>query len=140
LALKWINEKLEKMVKRYKTNDPYVIAENKNIYVLKHNLHPEILGYYKYERRNKFIVLNSNYEESEQKFVCAHELGHCVFHPNFHTPFLRKNTFFSIERIECEANYFATHLLLYNEKLEDYETTFDLLHINGIPEEMERFL
>jgi Zn-dependent peptidase ImmA (M78 family) len=53
---------------------------------------------------------------------------------------LRKNTLFSIDKIEVEANEFAVHLLLSNENLQDYETMFDIIRENGLPYEMERFL
>ncbi|MGQ0440076.1 ImmA/IrrE family metallo-endopeptidase, partial [Bacillus sp. B-TM1] len=37
-----------------------------------------------------------------QRTVCAHELGHAVLHTHANTPFLRKNTFFSISNLSTE--------------------------------------
>ncbi|WP_412055234.1 ImmA/IrrE family metallo-endopeptidase [Bacillus altitudinis] len=48
----------------------------------------------------------------ENRFsFCAHELGHALLHNESNTPFLKRNTFFSTEKIELEANFFAMHLL-----------------------------
>ncbi len=138
--MKWIDKEIEKLVKKYKTNNPFEIAKCKNIHIVYFEMHPDILGFYKYEKRNKFIVLNTRSEEEERLFLCGHELGHTVMHEKVHTPYLRKNTFFSVDKVECEANYFATHLLLYNKNLQDYETKNDILRDCGIPKEMERFL
>ncbi|WP_025727753.1 ImmA/IrrE family metallo-endopeptidase [Heyndrickxia ginsengihumi] len=138
--MKWIDQEIAKLVKKYKTNNPFELAAYKNIHVVYFEMHPEILGFYKYEKRNKFIVLNTRSEEKERLFLCGHELGHTVMHEKIHTPYLRKNTFFSVDKVECEANYFATHLLLHGENLQNYETTYDLLRSKGIPFEMERFI
>ena len=48
-------------------------------------------------------------------FTCAHELGHAILHPNASTPFLRANTLYSIDKLEQEANSFATNLLISDE-------------------------
>jgi Zn-dependent peptidase ImmA (M78 family) len=125
---------------KFKSDNPYEIAAMMNIDVINWNLHEEINGFYKYDKRNKYIVINSNLNEETQRFVIAHELGHAVLHPRSNTPFLRKNTFFSIDKIEVEANEFAVHLILHNENLENFETKYEILREYGIPFEMERFL
>jgi Zn-dependent peptidase ImmA (M78 family) len=136
----WIENIVKKLIKSCKTNDPYEIAAQKNINVIKWNLHHEIMGFYKYIRRNKFIFINSNLDETIQRFVCAHELGHSQLHPRLNTPFLKQNTFLSVDRIEVEANYFAVNLLLSNEDFQYYETKHQVLMENGIPLEMEKLL
>jgi Zn-dependent peptidase ImmA (M78 family) len=101
-------------------------------------MHEEINGFYKYDRRNKYIVINSNLMDEMQRFVCSHELGHAVLHPRANTPFLRKNTLFSIDKIEIEANRFAIELLIpkdidiQNSNLSIYELT----KLCGIPNEL----
>ena len=64
----------------------------------------EIKGFYKYDKRNKYIFINNNLDDSTQKFVCTHEFGHSQIHPRVNTPFLRKNTFFSTD-CEVSASY-----------------------------------
>ncbi|WP_244961036.1 ImmA/IrrE family metallo-endopeptidase [Bacillus paramycoides] len=75
-----------------------------------------------------------------KKFVCAHELGHAILHPDANTPFMRENTLFSTEKIEVQANYFATKLLLKNRNIYEYQTKKQILMACGIPQEMGRFL
>lgn len=136
----WIERTVKKLVKSCKTNDPYEIAAQKNINVIQWNLHHEIMGFYKYIRRNKFIFINSNLNEDIQRFVCAHELGHSQLHHRVNTPFLKQSTYFSVDKIEVEANFFAVRLLLSDEDLKNYETKYHILREHGIPLEMERFL
>ena len=118
----WIKKIVQDLTTRYKTNDPYELAECKNIHVIPFNLHEEIKGFYKYDKRNKYIFINNNLDDSTQKFVCAHEFGHSQIHPRVNTPFLRKNTLFSTDRVEVEANRFAVELLIPDDSFE-YETT-----------------
>ncbi|MED4885053.1 MULTISPECIES: ImmA/IrrE family metallo-endopeptidase [Bacillus] len=136
----WIERIVNKLVKSCKTNDPYEIAAQKNINVIQWNLHHEIMGFYKYIRRNKFIFINSNLNEDIKRFVCAHELGHSQLHHRVNTPFLKQSTYFSVDKIEVEANFFAVRLLLSDEDLKNYETKYQVLREHGIPLEMERFL
>lgn len=123
----WIKKIVQDLVEKYKTEDPYELAACKNINVIPFNLHEEIKGFYKYDKRNKYVFINNNLDETSQRFVCAHELGHSQLHPRVNTPFLRKNTLFSTDRIEVEANRFAINLLLSDKNPQEYETKFDIL-------------
>lgn len=138
--MNWIKREIEKITKRHNTNCPFEISEQKNIHVVHWDFNNEIWGFYRYERRNRFIFINDNLESYLKRYVCAHELGHAVLHTKINTPFLKANTFYSVDRIEREANEFAVNLLLYDKNLQDYETKFDCLRANGVPLEMERFL
>ncbi|GGB41364.1 ImmA/IrrE family metallo-endopeptidase [Lentibacillus populi] len=136
----WIKNIVDNLVKKYGTNDPFEIASAKNIYVLEHNLHEEIYGFYKYIRRNKFIYINSNLYQEEKRFTCAHELGHSEIHPRVSTPFLKRNTLFSVDKIEVEANRFAVELLMPDDtlyKLSDTKMTInDAASLYGVPDEV----
>jgi Zn-dependent peptidase ImmA (M78 family) len=86
------------------------------------------------------VELNNNINESLQKFVCAHELGHAVLHPKANTPFLKRNTFYSLDKIEVEANTFAVELLLPDEQLYEYKDTslsiYEICELYGVPKEL----
>lgn len=101
-----INNTVKQLCKKHNTKDPFELAQCLNINIFFHDLHEEINGFYKYERRNKFIAINSNLSSTMQRTVCAHELGHAILHPNANTPFLRKNTLLSVDKLEIEANTF----------------------------------
>jgi len=137
--LNWIISTLEKEIKKYKTNNPYDIADKRNIIVRFLPL-GNTLGFYMKNVRHQVITINSDINDHLMKFVCAHELGHAILHPNENTPFLHKNTLFSKDKIELQANFFAVNLLLYGEDLKNYETKYQVLQNYGIPYEMERFI
>ncbi|MDA2382120.1 ImmA/IrrE family metallo-endopeptidase [Bacillus cereus] len=124
------------IVKKYKTTDPFEIAKQKNITVLYADL-GNTLGFYNTYKRFKFIHINNQIDQITQRFVCAHELGHAVLHPKANTPFLRNQTFFSVDRLEIEANTFAVELLLTDEMVSVYEDTClsiqEVAEIHGVP-------
>lgn len=98
----------------------------------------DTLGYFNTYKRIKIIHINQELNESEQQFVCAHELGHSILHPEVNTPFLRKNTLFSISKIEREANEFAVELLLPDTLLYEHQDV-SLSHLaanSGVPLEL----
>lgn len=135
----WIREKVVKLKQKFRTDCPFEIAEQLKIHVLFHNLHKEIRGYYKYDRRNKYIVINNSLDDRLKLLVCAHELGHACLHPRLNTPFMRKNTLLSVDKIEREANRFAAELLIPDENLfESYDqmTIYDIASIHQVPVEL----
>ncbi|MFP7483350.1 ImmA/IrrE family metallo-endopeptidase [Priestia filamentosa] len=138
--MSWIKETVMDLTNQHQSLNPFKIADNLKINVLLLNLHYEIQGFYRYEQRNKYIVINNNLSEVEQRFVCAHELGHAVLHPRSNTPFLRDSTFFSVDRLEVEANTFAVELLLPDDLIKGYgdtQLTLDnLVRMQGIPKNL----
>ncbi len=135
--MKRVKDVVSDLIRKHKTNDPYELASRMNIEVVPWDLHEDIYGFYKYERRNRFIFINSNLNEIMSRFVCSHELGHAVLHNKVNTPFLRKHTFFSIDKIEIEANTFAVELLLPDDFLDTYRNTdttiYQVAAAHGIP-------
>lgn len=124
------------IAQEHETTDPFKIARQKDIIVLFENL-GNTLGFYSTYKRFKFIHINNEIDEITQRFVCAHELGHAVLHPKSNTPFLRNQTFFSVDRLEVEANTFAVELLLTDESIDTYKDTNlsiqEIAEIYGIP-------
>ncbi|WP_051691105.1 ImmA/IrrE family metallo-endopeptidase [Bacillus zhangzhouensis] len=105
-----ITETVSTLQNKFKSSDPFFIANKLDIIVIHEDL-GNTLGYYSKHFRTKFIHINEKVSEKSSFFVCAHELGHALLHSNSNTPFLKRNTFFSTEKIELEANFFAMHLL-----------------------------
>ncbi|OIJ17071.1 hypothetical protein BKP37_00585 [Anaerobacillus alkalilacustris] len=136
--MNWIKQIVVELIKKHNTNDPFELASILNIHVVPWNLHEEINGFYKYDKRNKYIFFNSNLSVEMQRFVCSHELGHALIHPRSNTPFLRNNTLFSIDKIEVEANAFAVELLMEDSTLIEYKnlTLQDVSRICGVPQEV----
>ncbi len=139
ISLLQVQKDILKLVKKYKTNDPFKLAELLGIYIFFGDL-GDTLGFV--HRSHRIVMININYNLTEElkRFVCAHELAHALLHKHLSVPSMRRNTFFSVDKNEMEANRFATYLLLYGKNFEDYETKFDILRDCGIPIEMERYL
>lgn len=136
-----IKDYVMKIVKKHGTTNPFEIAKRKDIIVLFEDL-GNTLGFYNTYKRFKFIHINNRIYETTQRFVCAHELGHALLHPKANTPFLRNKTFFSVDRLEIEANTFAVELLLPDEMISEYQDTNlsiqEIAEIYGIPESFAR--
>jgi Predicted Zn peptidase len=121
------------------TDDPVIIAENMGITVFYESLE-DINGYYSTAFGKQFIHLNRKLKGEKLKLTAAHELGHAILHPNTNTPFMRKHTYFSINKFEIEANTFAVNLLIPDSELSGYQREgFTVQQIAGIykmPEEL----
>lgn len=133
-----IKETVQHLVRKHNTNDPFLLCNDLGIMVTFEPL-GSILGYYNINFRIQSIHLNCSADESLYPFICAHELGHAILHPKISTPFLKANTFFSIDKIERQANTFAVELLLPDDYLELYpDINFSNLALcHGIPSCLE---
>lgn len=114
-----IKEMVEKVKHKYRTNSPYEIAILSGTQIYRSEL-GQIHGFYYNAYRVKQIYLNCNLTKHEEKFVLSHELGHSFCHPNANTPFLKANTYLSVDKLELEANRFAMHLLISDSDLLEY--------------------
>ncbi|WP_270471659.1 ImmA/IrrE family metallo-endopeptidase [Hungatella hathewayi] len=125
-------EYVQKVIRKYKTRSPYELTSSMGVILHREEL-GGILGYYYKVFRIKHIVLNSDleYMSPEEKYVLSHELGHSVVHPDANTPFLRANTYLSVDRMEIEANKFAMQLLISDDDIREYaieqQYTIDML-------------
>ncbi len=113
-----ISKIVSHLIKRCKTRNPFEIADYLDITIFIEEL-GSINGYYNKPLRMKQIHINQDLDYNEKKFTCAHELGHALLHPNSSTPFLRKSTFLSVDKLEIEANKFAMELLISDDVLEE---------------------
>lgn len=137
-----IKETVNNLIDKYETNCPFKIAKQRNIIIIYNQL-KDYFGYFNTYKRCKFIHINNQLDETLQRFVCAHELGHAILHPRTNTPFLKKNTLFSTEKIELEANTFAAELLIPDVFFTDFDnsiiTAQQAASIYGVPEHVVKF-
>lgn len=108
----YVAEQVQKLVKRYKTKDPYTICELKNIEILYDDLEPDVRGFYQYYKRKSMIHLNMHLEKEVQRVVLAHELGHVIMHKGYNCIFLSRHTYMTKNIYEYQANLFSAELLL----------------------------
>lgn len=131
-----IKNKVEQLIKKYGTNDPFEIAKHENIHIWYGNLGGKYGNYIKY-RREKYIFIDKNITPEKMiKFVCAHELGHALCTPKENTQWLKTYTMsINSDKIEKIANTFAVELLLpdmYLHENSDY-SIYNLATAQGIP-------
>lgn len=108
----YIKETVNKLKKKYKTDNPKTIAYSENIEVIYCPL--DIWGMYKYIKRNKVIFVNSCLTESEQHFVLIHEIGHAILHPKSNCFFSNATNYLNKVKIEYEANVFLAEFSIYD--------------------------
>ena len=114
-----IRDKVNYVIKKYGTRDPFRIAKEKDILILYEDL-GSIQGYYNKQFRTKQIHINRNIPDHLQTFTAAHELGHALLHPNESTPFLKNCTLQVVDKLEIEANKFAVELLIPDSAIQEY--------------------
>ncbi|TKC15710.1 ImmA/IrrE family metallo-endopeptidase [Robertmurraya kyonggiensis] len=132
-----IERKVRSLVSQFQTNCPFKLAKLLGIQVVHEQL-GNTMGYYSKHFRIKIIHLNEKLDTEEKEFVCAHELGHAIHHPDANTPFLKKHTLFSTEKIEQEANVFALNLLFLEKELHEQYSIETALNKYGIPQKLLR--
>ena len=80
---------VSKLIKKHDTNDPFLIAEYLGIIIIYEPL-GNALGYYNKHFRVPMIHINQDASKESQYFICAHELGHTIQHPDISTSFFKK--------------------------------------------------
>ena len=118
---RYIYDKVNRLIKKYKTRDPIELIEALNINLVYLPKTEILLGMYHYIQRNRFIFISSN-TNFNRKTILAHELGHdqlhrdyCVSGGAFHDQTVLNPT----NKFETEANIFAAHLLISDEDILD---------------------
>ena len=116
------------LIARHRTRNPFKLAKALNIEIIYQDL-GEVRGFFKKILRRKYIFINGELSEFDQKLVCAHELGHAILHSSNRIQFLIDNTkILKRSKIEDEANLFASWLLFPEADIEfefkETETNF----------------
>lgn len=108
------------LIRKYKTRNPFKLAELLDIEIIFENL-GDTKGFFKKVLRKKFIFINSELSNFEQKIICAHELGHALFHSSNNFQFMLDNTrLIRKTKVENEANLFVSWLLFDDEIDDEY--------------------
>ena len=115
------------LAKKYQSRNPFEIIEGMNVILVSAPL-VDVRGFYQYFQRNNIIYIDEHLPEHEQKFVCAHELGHMLMHRGENNVFMDTRTYLKTTRYESEADKFAIELLISNELiLENWKYTINQL-------------
>lgn len=125
-----IPKKIEQLVRRYQTRNPFEIIENMNVILVFYPLE-EVKGFYQYFQRNNIIYIDERLSDKEKLFVCAHELGHMLLHKNANAIFMDSRTNLNTSKYELEADRFAINLLISNEEIEN-STDYTLAQLSRL--------
>jgi len=130
---------IRQLIRKYKTNDPFELAERLNINVWYRDLGRETRGLYIRKLRRRYIVIHEDLDDIWKRFVCAHELGHDRLHPGLSRFWLDEHSFFHVGKFERQANKFAVRLLTAGDYPGRGESIVEFLRRNDVPGEMARF-
>lgn len=113
-----IYEDVEKLIKKHSSRDPREILEDRGIHLIAFKENTKLLGMYTIIKDCRFVFYNPNVDYRIQTMVFAHELGHDIYHRDFAKEGMVEYEIFDINNeMELEANIFAAHLLLDENKL-----------------------
>lgn len=132
-----IRSVVDNLCRKYKTRNPYELIDAMGIILQYGESMEKVRGFYLYANRIKLICVGNGLPEHIERFVISHELGHAVMHKQSSAPFLQ-STFLSLDRMEIEANKFATELVIPDEEImEHWEYTIDeWAMFYGLPREV----
>lgn len=127
----------DRIARKYRSRDPFEIIQEMNAILIYTHLEG-IRGLYQYFQRNHIIYIDDGLPDREQRFVCAHEMGHMLLHRKMNAIFMERHTFLNRNKFEIEANMFAMDLLVSDDILEEYReyTTEQLSRLLGYQEEL----
>ena len=109
----------DKIAKRHSTRDPFQIASDLGFIVVFAPL-KEVRGFQQRILRRNLIYINSDLDETQQRLVCAHELGHYFLHRGTNRIFMDRSTDFVSQKVENEAHKFSVDLIYSDDMLVDF--------------------
>ncbi len=114
----------EKLVRKFNTRDPFVIAKNLGIVVYDDcEGFGDLKGMYSVIKRQRSIFLNKDLDARTARIVCAHEIGHDQLHRADirQERYLQEFTLYNMAtRREYEANIVCASILLDDEEILEY--------------------
>lgn len=126
----------ERLVKKYKTRNPYEIIDALKIELIFDNEFSKLKGFYTVMNKQPYVVINNNLPDELQLMVAAHELGHDRLHRRLTKGnVLMKDTdiYNIVMKPEYEANLFAATLLISDSDITELaERGYEMQKIAGI--------
>lgn len=119
----YIIKQVNMVVDKYKTNNPYQIAEQEKLYVKIFDYYENVVGFHAKKEGVFIIGLNSNIDEELRRVFLAHELGHLFLHDvwvpfeNYFIEYCHRPMYLKEDK---EADKFASWLLIDSDDLYDY--------------------
>lgn len=132
-----IKKRVSSLVRMYQSRDPFEIVKGLNTIIVFAPL-INVRGFYQYFQRNNIIYIDENLSYHEQKYVCAHELGHMFLHKKSNAIYMDTKTFLNSSKYEIEADTFAVNLLISDLELQEFKdyTLKQIARIYGYSERL----
>jgi Zn-dependent peptidase ImmA (M78 family) len=121
---------------KYGTTDSRKVVKAEGVLHLREYLGKSTWGYYSNTNRIPIIHTHEELDEPQEIFTVTHEFGHHKLHPKINTPYLKANTFFTVSKIEQQANQFAVEFLIPDELLLEGFTVYQSAEMCGVPQEI----
>jgi len=114
--MNWIKEIVEGLIEIYQTRNVYDLIDHLDIRLIRKELPAGIKGrFFRDIFGNETIFISDNLNQIEEKCIIAHELGHAILHVDVSTHFYSDNELLVKSKLEIQANYFASELLIKDE-------------------------
>lgn len=104
--------------RKYRTRDPFELMEscipNGKLRISDRFPQDGLKGFASIQNQFKYVVINGNLSEEEQRVVAGHEIGHILLHDSIlrAEPMQDFDLYNATGKLEREANVFAADLLI----------------------------
>lgn len=140
----YIYDETQKLIRKYKTRDPFKIMDDMHIIVGETSNFQKLKGFCFMSCKTIYVQISSFLSEEEKQIVAAHELGHIILHrTQLKMAPMKDDTLYNMQdNTEYQANLFAADLLLTDADIADMAHNEDLDYfslcstLNSTPELM----
>lgn len=140
----YIYDETQKLIRKYKTRDPFKIMDDMHIIVGETSNFQKLKGFCFMSCKTIYVQISSFLSEEEKQIVAAHELGHIILHrTQLKMDPMKDDTLYNMQdNTEYQANLFAADLLLSDADIADMAHNEDLDYfslcgtLNSTPELM----
>ena len=140
----YIYDETQKLIRKYKTRDPFKIMDEMHIIVGETSSFQKLKGFCFMSCKTIYVRISSFLSEEEKQIVAAHELGHIILHRSqLKMAPMKDDTLYNMQdNTEYQANLFAADLLLSDADIAEMAHNEDLDYfslcstLNSTPELM----
>ena len=124
----YIYDETQKLIRKYKTRDPFKIMDDMHIIVGETSNFQKLKGFCFMSCKTIYVQISSFLSEEEKQIVAAHELGHIILHKTqLKMAPMKDDTLYNMQdNTEYQANLFAADLLLSDADIADMAHNEDL--------------
>lgn len=128
LGNNYIYTEVGKLIKRFKTRDPFELLDCMNIVVRETSNFKKLKGYCFMSCQTIYVMINSFLPDEEKRIVAAHELGHIILHrKQLKLALMKDDVLYTMTNsTEYEANLFAADLLVEDDDVAEMSKNEDL--------------